>query len=205
MSPEQWQTAQHGLVDEILQPALRVGLGTAGIGFLIGGTSGILRERAPVVSGIASSIKCGTLGAAYWATRTWLLIRTEDHEAVSPADLTKASGIAGGVAGSFAGLVFRGPRNVLPGLVCISLLATSGQFVLNYWNRERPVLQNKPSILESISQSSWSPVQSLTDKQYADILREKLLKVEVEIAVLDDKIAALQVQSSDSRDSKDER
>ncbi len=36
-----------------------------------------------------------------------------------------------------------------------------------------------------------SPMKSLSDQEYEGLLREKLLKVDVEIAVLDDQIASL--------------
>ena len=42
-----------------------------------------------------------------------------------------------------------------------------------------------------MAQKSWSPVTVMTNEEYATMLREKMLKVDVEIAVLEDKIAAL--------------
>jgi len=42
-------------------------------------------------------------------------------------------------------------------------------------------------------QSCLSPMKSLSDEQYEDLLRDKLLKVDVEIAMLDDQIADLRV------------
>ena len=39
--------------------------------------------------------------------------------------------------------------------------------------------------------SALSPMKSLSDKEYEDLLLDKLFKVDVEIAVLDDQIADL--------------
>jgi hypothetical protein len=39
--------------------------------------------------------------------------------------------------------------------------------------------------------TSIGVVTHLTDEQYAEMLRERLLKVDVEIAILDDKITAI--------------
>lgn len=39
--------------------------------------------------------------------------------------------------------------------------------------------------------TSIGVVSHLTDEQYAEMLRERKLKVDVEIAILDDKIAAI--------------
>jgi hypothetical protein len=46
------------------------------------------------------------------------------------------------------------------------------------------------------SMTSIGVVTHLTDEQYAEMLRERLLKVDVEIAVLDDKIAAIKKDQS---------
>ena len=46
--------------------------------------------------------------------------------------------------------------------------------------------------------AALNPMKSLSDKEYEDLLREKLLRVDAEIAVLDDQIAGL-------RATKDQR
>jgi hypothetical protein len=49
-----------------------------------------------------------------------------------------------------------------------------------------------------MTENKWSPVKLLNDEEHANLLREKLLNVEVEIALIDDKIAALKAQESKS-------
>ena len=44
------------------------------------------------------------------------------------------------------------------------------------------------NILTRIAKSRWSPVEVLTDEQYRKILQEKLLRVDAEIALIDDRI-----------------
>lgn len=44
--------------------------------------------------------------------------------------------------------------------------------------------------------SKWSPVTPLSDEQYEKMLEEKILKFEVEIALIDDNIAALRQSAS---------
>jgi hypothetical protein len=39
--------------------------------------------------------------------------------------------------------------------------------------------------------SKWSPVTPLTDRQYEKMLEEKLLKLDAEIAIIDDNIKAV--------------
>lgn len=45
-----------------------------------------------------------------------------------------------------------------------------------------------------MSERSFSPVTVLTNEQYAEMLREKMLKLDVEISIIEDKIAALESQ-----------
>lgn len=45
-----------------------------------------------------------------------------------------------------------------------------------------------------VARQRWSPVRVLSDEEYIEMLRERMLKVDVEIAILDDKIAELRVQ-----------
>lgn len=47
------------------------------------------------------------------------------------------------------------------------------------------------SIIQRLAESKWVPLKALSDQQYEEMLNEKLLKIEVEISVIDDKIAAL--------------
>lgn len=47
-----------------------------------------------------------------------------------------------------------------------------------------------------MSERSWTPFRVLSNDEYAEMLREKALKLDVEIAVLDDKIVALKEQQA---------
>ncbi len=80
-------------------------------------------------------------------------------------------------------------------------LRLGGQRIYNYldarntkqlWERAQldPEEQNKPRapIMQRFLQSKWSPVTPLSDEQYENILREKILQVEAEIALVDDRI-----------------
>lgn len=40
--------------------------------------------------------------------------------------------------------------------------------------------------------SKWSPLRKMSDEEYENFMSEKMLKVEAEIALIDDKIAELQ-------------
>lgn len=46
--------------------------------------------------------------------------------------------------------------------------------------------------------SKWSPMKVLSDREYEDMLKEKLLKINAEIALIDEGIEALRGQERDS-------
>jgi hypothetical protein len=53
---------------------------------------------------------------------------------------------------------------------------------------------NTPSkpILQRIADSKWIPLKTLSDDEYRGILGEKLLSIEAEIAIIDEKIEELE-------------
>lgn len=53
---------------------------------------------------------------------------------------------------------------------------------------------NTPSkpILQRIADSKWIPLKTLSDDEYRGILSEKLLSIEAEIAIIDEKIEELE-------------
>lgn len=50
--------------------------------------------------------------------------------------------------------------------------------------------EKKKNFMERIAEMKWSPMEVLTDDRYEEMLQEKLLKLEAEIAIIDDKIEA---------------
>jgi hypothetical protein len=53
----------------------------------------------------------------------------------------------------------------------------------------------KEPLWRRIVGSKYSPMSVLTDKQYENLLQEKLLRVDTEIAILDDDIAKLRKEA----------
>lgn len=104
----------------------------------------------------------------------------------------KASAISGGITGAGLAMILRGRSNVLPGVLMFSLFGTAGQWMYNRLAASRIVdAEPKKSFLERVGERKWSPMKSLSNEEYAAMLRERQMKVDVEIAVIDDKIAAL--------------
>lgn len=50
-----------------------------------------------------------------------------------------------------------------------------------------------------MAEMKWSPMKVLSDEQYERMLRERLLKVEAEIAILDEKIESVGLEVSNVR------
>ena len=55
---------------------------------------------------------------------------------------------------------------------------------------------DRPPFLQRLAKSRWSPIEVLSDDQYAGILSERLLAVEAEIAIIDEKIEKLNAKPS---------
>lgn len=57
--------------------------------------------------------------------------------------------------------------------------------------------EKKKNWMEHIADSKWSPMEVLTDERYENMLQEKLLKIEAEIAIIDDKIEGFRQKAKD--------
>jgi len=79
----------------------------------------------------------------------------------------------------------------------IGLLGFAGQAGYNMVSAAQPSPSSpRPSIVQ-LTESKWVPLKALSDQQYEEILQEKLLKVEVEISMIDEKIATLKATERD--------
>lgn len=47
------------------------------------------------------------------------------------------------------------------------------------------------SIMQQLTESKWVPLKALPDQQYEEMLQQKLLKIDVEISMIDENIAKL--------------
>jgi hypothetical protein len=77
-----------------------------------------------------------------------------------------------------------------------TLFGAGGQHVYNKWTAA-PTAEPKKNFWKRMSDKSWTPFKVLTNEEYAEMLKEKILKLDVEIAVLDDKIASLKEQQKE--------
>lgn len=79
-----------------------------------------------------------------------------------------------------------------------SLFGYLGQTTYSKVSSPRDVsAEPKMGFWKRMSEKSWSPVKVMSNEEYAELLKEKMMKVDVEIALLDDKIAALREQAKE--------
>ena len=56
---------------------------------------------------------------------------------------------------------------------------------------QRPEQDRVQSILNKIGKSKWSPIKKLDDDEYEQLMRDKMLKVDAELAMIEEDIAEL--------------
>ena len=107
-----------------------------------------------------------------------------------------ASAAAGGVMGATAG----GARSVGPGMAVFGLVGLGGHWINEKRLERRELIgemmgaegeQKRVGWIEWVTTRKWSPIQMLSDEEYREIMMRKLLKVEAEIAVLEDDVKAI--------------
>lgn len=79
---------------------------------------------------------------------------------------------------------------MFPAVVIGSILGCGGQYAVNTWTASSKIEKKGDSWFNA----KWSPMKKLTDREYENILEEKLLRLDAEISIIDDDIAALRTQ-----------
>ncbi|KAL9060731.1 MAG: hypothetical protein Q9162_000435 [Coniocarpon cinnabarinum] len=112
----------------------------------------------------------------------------------SPRDKYSASTIGGVSAGALTAAVFRGRSNVIPGMIVWGWLGLLGQFavgVLSPRLQDKSERESRPSLLDRFASMKWSPMSKLSDEEYQQMLKERLLRIEAEMALVDEDLARL--------------
>ncbi|KAL4944194.1 hypothetical protein BDV06DRAFT_220560 [Aspergillus oleicola] len=176
---------------DALVTSLKVGALSGSAGLVYGGISGVIRSPNPVIHSISRGIHWFVGGTSFWFLRSNILDICYENKATTE-QRTYASTLSGGVAGGAVTRLMGG--RLVPGLVVFSLLGYVGQAsydVLDRWQLEKANTPSKP-FLTRVAESKWIPLKSLTDDEYRGILSEKMLSIEAEIALIDDKIEELE-------------
>jgi len=76
-----------------------------------------------------------------------------------------------------------------------SIFGYLGQQGYNYVDEKPASQEPKENIFKRFADLKWTPVRSLSDAEYEDMLQEKLLKVNAEIALIDDRVEILRKEA----------
>jgi hypothetical protein len=93
---------------------------------------------------------------------------------------------------------------MIPAVIMFSVFGYAGQSIYNVLDarntqEQKEKLQNpnkdeKENLLHRIAKSRWSPMKVLSDEEYENMLQEKLLRIEADIALIDENIEKLKQQ-----------
>lgn len=97
-----------------------------------------------------------------------------------------------------------GPSHIVPSMIFWGAMGGVGQIVANRVVAYEPKVKDEN---DSWLRSKWSPLRKITDDEYIDMMEEKKFKVDVDIALIDDRIAELQaahpgLKAADTTDFK---
>ncbi|ATY60050.1 hypothetical protein A9K55_006363 [Cordyceps militaris] len=185
-------------VAELVFPPLKVGFwaGTAGVLAGVGGA--IARDTSPVISGSVTGIQWFTLGTTFWFSRSLAMRAWGNQEVTRQSDRTIISAIAGTTTGAVSGLL-RGPTKIIPAMIMWGLMGAGGQMLVHRHeaNQMKPKIENGPGFW-----SRLNPLRKLTDEEYMDMMREKKLKLDVDISLIDDRITELRAMEHKAREAE---
>jgi hypothetical protein len=89
--------------------------------------------------------------------------------------------------------------NILPGAAMIGLIGLAGQTGHNLFSEtQRSESSPRRSVMQRLTESKWAPLKALSDQQYEEMLQQKLLKIDVELSMIDEKIATLKAVKDDT-------
>ena len=81
---------------------------------------------------------------------------------------------------------------MLPGAIVFGIFGMLGQGAFESLQADGADDQSKISYTQRLLESRWVPLKRLSDDDYVGVLNEKSIRIDAEIAIIDEKIAGLQ-------------
>lgn len=177
----------------IINASNYVGVGSAVTGAAFAAGYATLKGRPVVLWTIAAGGQCGVLGWTFWFTRS-LLRQSAQQDGTDTLPSQRKDLIYSTVAGSLSGTVggaFRGRANIVPGAIMMGLAGLGGQVSYNILSAAAIRPHDRRPLLVRLSDSKWWPLKVLSDEDYERELTEKIIAIEAEVSMIDDRIRAL--------------
>lgn len=170
-------------------PALGVGTLSGASGLAFGLVAGSLRSAHPGLFAAVTGAQWFGLGSSYWYARSAISSAAFGNQLRRDQELA-CSTVAGSLAGGINGAI-RSRSNIIPGAIVVGLFGFAGQYGYNYVSDSRSSVIEKGPLLQRFSEMKWVPLKSLSNQEYEQMLQEKLLSTDADIAIIDERIAAL--------------
>jgi hypothetical protein len=180
----------------------------------------IARSKTPYLFASALTLQWTALGSSYYLARQSSLVYQarqtgRDAWTLDAYQKERASGIGGAVAGMAGGAIRGRLSNVAAGAVVLGTVGWGAQrFVGRWWDRRMGLESGEVSsdrrlmraskavtdtddnvnVVQRMSKSRFNPMRRLTDEEYEGMLKEKLIKVEAELALVDEDIVKLELE-----------
>jgi len=183
----------------ILTSSAYFGGGTAALAGTFSAFYATVKGRSAVLWAVAAGGQGFVLGSTFWLSRTVLRNNAAEHHGISPREELMYSSLAGSFAGMTGGAL-RGRGNIIPGAIVFGLMGLGGQASYVAFERRAESPTESRPLLDRLSDSTWWPLKSISDADYERELTEKVIGLEADIAMIDEKVAALKQDSSSSKD-----
>ncbi|ELQ35369.1 hypothetical protein M0657_005343 [Pyricularia oryzae] len=194
------KTRTNFLPAEVSQ-ALSFGALTGTAGALGGAIIAVSRHRPALISTVLGGAYWFTAGSVFNGSRSAITAAYGARD-LSGKDKIVISGAAGALAGMAQGALATGIRSSPPAALALMVLGAGGQAVSNKLAAREPTPASKAVSKQDWLSSKWSPLTPLTDKEYENMLQEKILKLDAEIAMVDDNIAVLREKQKSTENQK---
>lgn len=91
---------------------------------------------------------------------------------------------------------------MLPAILVGSTVGYLNQVATSYLARSTIMSRDDRTFMQKLADSKLNPLKKLTTEEYLDIMREKQIKVEAELAVIDDELVTLRAESEAHKSGK---
>lgn len=173
-----------------LIPSTYFGAGAGSLGAILNGAGATLKGKPVVFFTVWGGAQWFALGSVFWFVRSTLQREVSIERQTTYRQDLLCSTVGGTAAGLIAGSL-RGRANILPGAIIWGVAGLAGQASATTVARLADQPGDSRPLLDVLADKPWWPLKRLSDADYENETREKLIAVEAEIALIDEKIDSI--------------